>query len=366
MPPFLPSMSPPSRVTRFYENEIPAFVESELENLYGNIYASMAQFRVYGGTENASTYVSWEEDRIKALFLYKVEGRTLRVINEGMTLEESEVKQFAQEAFARYPHSSLICFHSIRPAFSGIPLPGQRFFSTQDIVLMLPDSVDAYRASLSKSTRQHLNYYQNRLRRRHPDFQFEVATCNDIREEDIRTIVAFNRLRMARKNKLSAVDEAELQRIIRLCKERGMVCTIRLDGKICAGSIRYHVGTTFFARLNAHDPAYDDDRIGTLCAYLTICECIRRGGKKFSFDSGRNENKYRFLARDVKLEKLVIYRSYLHLILNGRFALNTAANGYASELKQKLLHAADEKVWAARAISVLRMLARNIRHSRSA
>src|SRR5690606_30503311 len=227
-------------------------------------------------------------------------------------------------------------------------------------------SVDAYRASLSKSTRQHLNYYQNRLKRRYPDFQFEVTTRDTIREEDIRAIVAFNRQRMMNKNKVSSVDDAEMQRIIRLCRERGMVCTIRLDGRICAGSIRYHVGTTFFARLNAHDPAHDEDRIGTLCAYLTICECIRRGGKKFSFDHGRNENKYRFLAKDVTLEKLVIYRSYQHLILNGRFALNTAASGYAAELKRTLLHAANEKAWAARTVGMLRLLARNIRHIRSA
>lgn len=358
---------PSSLVSCFHENEVPAFAEEELERLYGSIFSSMAQFRAYGGAENASTYVAREGDEIKALFLYELQGQTLQVVNEGMALEEAQVKHFAQAAYARYPQVSIISFHSVRPAFAALPLPCQRFQIGEDIALELPDTVDEYRSRLSKSTRQHLNYYQNRLKRRYPDFQFEVSTREAIREEDIRTIIAFNRLRMANKRKLSTIDEAELQRILRLSKERGMACVIRLDGKICAGSIRYQVGTTYFARVNAHDPAYDDDRIGTLCAYLTICECIRRGGKHFSFDHGQNENKYRFLAKDVKLEKLVVYRSYLHLILNGRFALQTAVSGYAGELKRSLLNeAANEKGMLASAVNMLRSLKRNARRLPSA
>lgn len=352
----------PSLVTQFYENEVPAFVEAELESLYGSVFSSMPQFRVYGGAENASTYVARDEERIKTLFLYQLEGQTLRVLNEGMALDDKAVREFADAVFSRYPHVSVISFRAVRPSFTTLPLPYQRFQIGEDIALDLPGSVEEYRARLSKSTRQHLNYYQNRLKRRYPDFQFEVTTRESIREADIRAIIAFNRLRMANKNKVSSIDEAELQRIIRLSKERGMVCVIKLDGKICAGSIRYHIGDTFFARANAHDPSYDDDRIGTLCAYLTICECIRRGAKRFSFDHGQNDNKYRFLARDVSLENLTLYRSYAHLILNGRFALKTAAKGYAGEFKRRLINEAEQKDGRLpRAINKLRILVRNVR-----
>lgn len=360
-------MLSPTIDIRFYENEVPAFAEKELENLYGSIFSSMAQFRVYGGAEQASTYMAFAGERIVALFLYEMDGQTLRVVNEGMTLDEEQVRRFADAVYCRYPQISVIEFRAVRPSFDKIPLPCQRFQVGEDFAADLPDSVEAYRASLSKSTRQHLNYYQNRLKRRYPDFSFEVSTRADIKEEDIRTIVAFNRLRMANKKKISSIDEAELQRIILLTRERGMVCTIKLDGKICAGSLRYQVGSAYFARINAHDPAYDDDRIGTLCAYLTICECIRRGGKKFSFDHGQNENKSRFLAKQVRLENLTIYRSHVHFVLNGRFALKTATRGYAGELRQALAAQAQrEKGLLARTIHVARTVVRNIRRMRSA
>lgn len=116
----------------------------------------------------------------------------MRVANEGMALGDKEIQQFADAVFPRYPHISVIAFRAVSLSFGTLPMPYQRFQAAEDIALDLPNSVEEYRTRLSQSTRQYLNYYQNRLKRRYPDFQFEVTTREDIREADIRAIVAFN------------------------------------------------------------------------------------------------------------------------------------------------------------------------------
>lgn len=309
-----------------YDNDVPPFIGAALQRLYGNLFSSLAYYRVFGGADNASAYVVRDGKKIVCAWLFRRYRNTVRVINEGIRVDQDDVTRFVSYIFASYPSVKVISFHAVRPRMVELPMPYQRFNCLEDMVIALPSSADSYTTSLGRSTRSYLHRYLNKLKRDFPSFSFRVLTPGEISEQEIRRIIDLNRLRMASKGKESINDEDITQRIVRLACECGLVGVIMLDGRICAGSINYRVGDNYFLETLAHDPASDNYRLGTLCCYLTICECIARGGNEYHFLWGQDEYKTRLLGVQRDLDDLVIYRSYLHMVLYGKLVVHHAVN----------------------------------------
>ncbi len=309
-----------------YDNDVPPFIGAALERLYGNLFSSLTYFRIFGGADKASVYVVRSGKKVVCAWLFCRYRNTVRVINEGIRIDQDDITRFASYIFARYPAVNVISFHAVQPQMVELPMPYQRFNCLEDMVLTLPSNAESYTSSLGRSTRSYIHRYLNKLKRDFPSFSFRALAPDEIDEQQIRRIIDLNRLRMASKGKASSNDEDATQRIIQLAGECGMVGVIMLDGCICAGSINYCVGDNYFLETLAHDPAYDHYRIGTLCCYLTICECIARGGNEYHFLWGQDEYKKRLLGVQRDLDDLVIYRSYLHMVLYGKLVAHHAAN----------------------------------------
>jgi hypothetical protein len=194
--------------------------------------------------------------------------------------------------------------------------PSQRSFCAENTILNLPDTVDSYHARLGASTRKNIRRHQNRLMRIAPSFCYRVYEKEAVSEDQIRAIVHLNRARMASKNVISSIDEPEVKRIIDLVNRHGLVAVVTINGLICAGAIIFNIGDNYVSRVNAHDPQYDDYRLGILCCYLTICECIRRGGREFHFMHGKYEYKTALLGIYHQFDAIAVYRSRMHYFLN--------------------------------------------------
>lgn len=319
------------------DGNLPAFVGPELDRLYGNTYASLLQLETYGGLKGRiNVYIARDAGRVTALLLYRLEHGRARVLNEGMRLGRRELERFSGYVFRNHPGVSVISFYAIESDVDRLGYPLQRFNCLEDIAMALPPTPEAYLASLGKNTRRNIKRYTDRVRRAFPGLRFDVSTQDAVTEEQVRAIIAFNHARMAGKQKSSAIDETETQRIARMTRACGMVGTISIDGRICAGTISYRTGDNYFLYVLAHDPAYDAYWIGILCCYLTICECIRRGGKEFHFLWGRYEYKFALGATERCLDRVVIYRSHLHMLLHAATALQALCTGYTRRLKQRL------------------------------
>jgi hypothetical protein len=320
-----------------HEDEVPTFVEAELERLYGHIFSSLMHFRTYDdAARNMSTYIVRRNNAIVTIFLFRREKGRVKVLNEGMKLDEQEVRRFASHIFSTYENVNAISFHAVRTEIERLPFPYQRFICSNDIVLTLPDSREAYLASLGKSTRSYLHRYENKLRRTFPSFRIEIFEKDEINEQDIRDIARLNRARMASKDKVSSNDDDEAERIIRVAKACGLVAVVRIDGQVRAGVINYRVGNNYFMVVIAHDPEYNDYRLGTVCCFLTICECIARGGKEFHFLWGQYEYKYRLGGIQWDLDRLAVYRSHTRFLLSADLALKNAIQGYLDQARQWL------------------------------
>jgi CelD/BcsL family acetyltransferase involved in cellulose biosynthesis len=241
-----------------------------------------------------------------------------------------------------------------------LPYPFQRFNYSEDLVVNLPPTAEEYHRRLGKNTRRNIKRYSERLQRGFPSVQFSVAEKEAVSRQDVRDIVRLNHERMAGKHKLSAIDDAETDRIIRLVEECGLVGVTRIDGRVVAGTIAYRVGANFFLNVLAHDPKYDEYWLGILCCYQTICECIARNGKDFHFLWGKYEYKYTLLAQQRDLDILHVYRSWPAMLSSLDMVLQAAVKGWLRRLSTSLHDAAHGpgpgSRWLVRLLAQVRML----------
>ncbi|WP_151635216.1 GNAT family N-acetyltransferase [Noviherbaspirillum aerium] len=317
-----------------FENEVPSFVESAMERLYGNIFSSLLEFKVYGWVAGTtSTYVVSENGEIRTLLLFKKQQRKVQVLNEGICLQEDEMRRFSNFIFSKYEDVDAISFKAIETDMKRLSYPHQRFNHLEDLTLKLPPGRESYLASLGKNTRRNIKRYTERLQKTFPSYQFNVYEAAAIREEDLRAMIEFNRRRMAGKNIESVIDEEETRRIITLAKACGLVGIATIDGRIAAGALSFRAGQNYFLNVLAHDPCYDDYWIGFLCCYQTVCECIERGGDEFHFLWGRYDYKFTLGAVQRDLDNVTVYRSRIRQILHPGLAWTQAKNGYLRQTK---------------------------------
>ena len=314
-----------------YPNHIPAFAATELKRLYGSVFSSLEHFRIYGGTERIGTCVARRGGEVVSVILFRIEGSRIVALNEFIRLDAREIARFADAVFAAFPQARSVSFNAIELPAGPLPYPAQRFNCSEDIALALPPTPEAYLARLGKATRKNIKHHLSRLRRSFPSLRFEVREREEIDAADVRDIIALNRARMAGKRKTSYLDQAESERLLQLARSCGLVAALRIDGRVCAGSICARVGGNYFSYVTAHDPAYDDYRLGTLCCYLTICEAIARGGREFHLLWGRYQYKYMLAGVQRDLDHLDLYRTRLDYLRNGGTVLK---NAWRSRLRQ--------------------------------
>jgi hypothetical protein len=348
----------------YFDNEIPPFVEHEMERLYENLFSSVAMARAYGGTAGVSTYIARRSGKPVAIFLLRRERARIMVLNEQISVSAEEVERLAQYVFARFKSVGALCFSAIDVPAHRFPFPCQRAHFTNDIVLALPGSAPQYLASLGKSTRQNIKYYLNRIQRDFPTFRHSVFENGAEGEHIFGDIVRLNRARMSAKDKICGVDDDEARRLLALAQQHGLVSVVTIDGRVCAGAICYRIGANFFLRVIAHDSQFNAYGLGLLCCYLAIGECIARGGKEFHFMWGREEYKYRLLGQQRDFDSLALYRSRLRMLLDGRRVTKTAFGACRDQIKSWLLDPQNQTRAPARQVKAALELLRRIKRAR--
>ncbi|MEO7495479.1 MAG: GNAT family N-acetyltransferase [Massilia sp.] len=339
-------------VTTHYDDAIPACAEAELDRLYGARYASLAHWRMYGMRLPVSTYVASEDGAPVTLLLYRRSQGRVRVLNEGIALGAAEAQSFAAHMFASYPEVSAVSFHFIHARFERPGMAHMLMPCAEDAVVPLPATLALYQSELGASTRSTLKHRSNKLKRDFPSFALRVFEKDQIDERHVRAIIAFNRARMTSKHKNSQVDADEEARIVALARQCGFVTVATIDGQVCAGAINYRLGRNFTARILAHDARYDSYRLGFLCAYLTILECIAQdSGGVLYLGWGQHEYKDHLGAESRQLSHLVLYRSRPHMARHIGLALQIGLAGRLFLWRRALLTCASSSEGAAGTIA---------------
>jgi hypothetical protein len=326
--------------TSIFENEIPSYVEREMDRLYGNLYSSFSKIRANGSMADVSTYVVYKGGEIVTVFLFRIKNSKVKLLNEVIEISEEEISRFVHTVFEKFSHVNCVSFVAIKTDLREMTYPHQRINYLEDIIVSLPPTVDDYLAGLKKNTRRNIKRYTNRLKTNLPNFNYGVYVKEEISEQDIRDIIKLNHARMSGKNNISLLDDEATEKMIKLVRENGLVCVARNEGKVCAGAISFRVGENYFLKVLAHDPQYNDYSLGILCCFHIICECINRGGREFHFLWGRYDYKYTLLGIQRDLDYLAVYRSRLNLMMDLHAVASTALKGY---MRKTILWAQETK-----------------------
>lgn len=292
-----------------YEESIPDFAEGALETLYENIYSTLARFRIHELPERASTYVAMEAGTIRSIILFRKEGSEIRVLNQQIVLDADEISLFCQTIFQRFSSVGLISFYAIEARLDGFAYQFLRYFSLEENVLDLPATEAEYFQCMSPNFRATLRRAEKKIRENFPSFDISISTKNEVTEKLVRELIKFAGARMAAKQKEAYIGEEDVEGIMRLVRTHGYFVAVTVEGKLCAGSIWYSVGRRSFMHVTAHDPRFDEFRLGNLIQLKSILHCIARGGRECWLMGGFRPHKAKFGAQPRHLDSIVIYRS---------------------------------------------------------
>lgn len=319
-----PTVNPPALTQYCWRGQVPSWTGPALERLYGNQYATLAQFRLDHDLFHASTYAAYRGAELQALFVFGLRDGVVEVFNEVICLSADDVNCFAGYVFSSFAEARVIVLRAVHIPRTAWAYPSQQHDYLEDFWITLPSSVDAYTASLIKNNRRNVRRHERDLRDEVGKYQFDIQEKAAIDPRHIDAIVLFNHARMAGKNKESAVREREADKIKKLVLEYGRVGVITIGARVCAGAIACQVDDNYFLLLMAHAPAYDRFSLGFLCCYMFICDCIARHGKEFHFLWGDYDYKRSFLGQYRSLNKLLLYRSRAAELQHSRLAMRTA------------------------------------------
>ena len=310
----------------YYELDIPPVLENALGPLYQNIHSCLAYFKLYSAVKDINSYVERRHHQITAIFLFEFKNGKITVLNQFIKADQEQVERFSRFVFTRFGTATLIIFPVIETVINRLSFPFRQATLTDDFIVPLPKTVAHYEAGLGKSTRRTTRACINKLHKKYSDVRFEFYENDAVDEQHIRCIANMHKARLRTQH--VPVDALVTERRVKLAKECDtMVGLVRIDGRICAGSISYRVGDHYFASMLAHDPHYNADRVGFLCAYHTVCESIKRHAKAYHFGQSRFRYKENLLCVRHPMNHVEIFRSRGQLIRHYRRVIKMIFKG---------------------------------------
>lgn len=327
----------PGLSQEFHRWPLPGYVWPALERRYHSIFCSEPHLRIHGGvSEDIEAWVSRKDGQVSGLLLFEKRGTVAQVLNEVFVPAADELAAFAAAVFRHHPSLTAV---QIRAAGIEGRVPGYRSIGapqSEDYVLALPPSAEAWLAGLSAQTREKVRYHLRRTMRKQPGFRFRIVDGEQIDDAQLHRIIDFNRARMQKKGRRFGMSDYEEQGLRRLLRERGRLGLIEIDGEIRAGLLCTLAGKDIYMHVIAHDPAFDDLRLGFLCCVLTVQDAIAQGLERFHFLWGQYDYKTRLGGKRVELRQALLLRHPLAALLHPRRILLLVAARMKAALRARI------------------------------
>ncbi|NDC08544.1 MAG: GNAT family N-acetyltransferase [Oxalobacteraceae bacterium] len=331
-----------SIVSEFHEQFVPEFAAQALDHLYGSLYASFSHFCLSDTGQTAPhTWVGYRHGEIVGVLLFRLRFDQALVLTEMFCLGQAVTDAFSRAVFTRYREVKALHFNAISLSEPLVGWPLQYYAFSENYVIPLPQSVDQYLASIGKSTRKTLRGYGNRLQREFPNFSWEVRVVGEMRAHELRSVIRqlhrFKRDSMAARGKRAEISRRETARLLLLARHAGLLGIARIGDRVCGGSLACRIGDNYVMLLSAADPALASYRLGMLCCFWSVCDCIRTGGRECHLLWGRYHYKTQLLGEPRSLLRLVIYRSRLRMVLSPLRVTSMLIAGIRYRLRQWVL-----------------------------
>jgi hypothetical protein len=322
-----------ARRTLLFEGRIPDFAQTAWLTLQRPVHAGDQDESKRGksGQLRRYTYAVLEEGRPAIILFFRIEGRRIVVLNEADQVSGAELQEFSRYVFRHFPAASRICFHAQRRY---IHCPGIRKSRNRASRLILPSHLSVRLEEATRFNRHSVTYFLQRLKRDHPGFGFECYADEAITAAHCRTLLRMNHLQLATgKGDDEPLDEAS-EAMIRAAQVAGLVCLLKIDGRIVAGVICRFVGGEWRISCLACDPRLKAYGLGMLCLYFTACVHIDSQRKKAGATILRPRYTHTLAVRQDLITVMTLRRAHASWLVRCDCALYETAMGYLRWTRQ--------------------------------
>ncbi|MGF6272818.1 CelD/BcsL family acetyltransferase involved in cellulose biosynthesis [Massilia sp. UYP11] len=307
-----------------------------LEQCYENVFCTEARCAALPADAEVACYVA-QRDGIPVMgVLYRREGRAITVLSEQFAIDGGALEQMVRCLFSRHQGVHLIHFPAVQAPRRRMPFPCQRYGATEDLVISLQGTPETYLASLGPNTRVAIRRAQRMLARQAPDLAFSFHGPDTIDPADVAALVELNCLRLRHKGQSPSHTADSLATLESMLGAYGCMLLARSGGRIRAGVACTHVGRHAYMHVIAHDPEFDQARLGLLCCFMSICESIRRGMREYHLLSGRYDYKRRLLGQLRDFDRIVVYRSLASVVASLPTYARTLVRGRGRQARQRM------------------------------
>lgn len=314
----------------------PPSLRTLLEGCHENVFCTAARCAAFPADAEVACYVALRDGVPANGVLYRREGRAITVLSELFAMGGAALEQMVRWLLARHEGVHLIHFPAVAAPSWRLPFPCQRYGATEDLVISLQGTPEAYLASLGPNTRAAIRRAQKMVARQAPDITFSLHGPDTIDRADVAALVELNRLRLAHKGQAPSHTAESLAMLDSILGTYGCVLLARSGGQIRAGVACTHVGKHAYMHVIAHDPDFDQARLGLLCCFMSICESIRRGMREYHLLSGRYDYKRRLLGQQRDFDRIVVYRSLASVMASLPTYVRTLVRGRGRQAKQRV------------------------------
>ncbi|QJE00019.1 GNAT family N-acetyltransferase [Massilia forsythiae] len=318
-------------------NTVPPCLEAELERLYHHIHSSLCHYAVARRAQDAQAYVARRGNRPLAIFLFQRDAHSVVVFNEMMQLAPEEIERFANYIFSRFPAITRISFSKIGKDIGALSLPAQQYGTSEDIVVSLPATPEAYFSRLGAKMRHNIRRQLKAIAADFPGFSFHTHENGAIAGHHVASLVHLKKAGMDEKRIQFGITPEESAWMIERAKTNGLLIVALFEGKVCGGSLSFRLGDHYFAHVNGYDARFAKYSLGMLCCYLATEEQIRRGAKEAHLSRGRNQYKFKLLGVQRDMANLDIYRSRMTYYRCAGRILGNALDDFIERQKLMLL-----------------------------
>jgi len=287
----------------------------------------------------------YEQSVLKHIILFKYAAKSEKkivVINKSFKILAKDIQHICQILFSEFDNLQQIFFDGL----FAIPEKTPKIFFEKDlwkndIIISLPESMDAYWNSLGSSTRKKIKLITNRIARDFSDFEVRYLENSEISLEQIEKLVSFNRNRMKTKGEVSRLNDLECKALYHYASKSGFgfLCLCTIDNEIIGGTINTIIGEHAYMHVIAHNNSYNHYSVGQIALinatkYLIEEKNIKHyhllfGVVDYKFRHGginhdlytvrifKKNNFYCFWGKTVGSLR-IIYRSFKQIIKNNK------------------------------------------------
>lgn len=346
-------------------DSVPPSLPAELDQLYHHITSSFCHHAVARRAKhaNAHAYVARRGEHPLAIFLFERDKRSIVVFNEMMQVRPEEIERFAAYIFNRFPTVARISFSKIGKDIGTLSFPSQQYGNSEDIVVSLPGTADAYLASLGAKTRYNIKHQMKALAADFPAFAFKTYEKSAIAEEHVLGLIDLKKSNIDDKRIRFGITPEDTSWMIALARTNGLLVVGLLDGKVCGGSLSFSLGDHYFAYVNGYDARFAKYSLGMLCCYLAMKESIGRGAREAHLLWGRNLYKFKLLGVPRDMANVDIYRSRLAYYRHIDRVLKHKLRDFIEQRKSMLLESGQQGGATTTVAARLAKTMRNIKRS---